>query len=99
MAAQQRPVVIQSLFLKINGQGPSVAEFAAYCDRLSEIRAAGGKIKLVQVATLARRALTVVDGVPAWQFVTALTAAEVDAFADCVRQRTGLVVESFYGHD
>jgi len=95
--AQVRPVVIQSLFLKINGLGPSVAEVAAYCDRLSAISAAGGKIKLVQVGTLARRALTVVDGVPAWQFVTALTAAEVDALADCVRQRTGLPVECFYG--
>ena len=95
--AQMRPVVIQSLFLKINGQGPSVAEVAAYCDRLHAIGAAGGKIKLVQVGTLARRALTVVDGVPAWQFVTALTAAEVDALADCVRQRTGLPAECFYG--
>ena len=95
--AQVRPVVIQSLFLKINGQGPSVAEVVAYCDRLSAIAAAGGKIKLVQVGTLARRALTVVDGVPAWQFVTALTTAEVDALADCVRQRTGLSAECFYG--
>ena len=97
VTAQVRPVVIQSLFVKVNGQGPSVAEVAAYCDRLSAIGAAGGKIKLVQVGTLARRALTVVDGVPAWQFVTALTAAEVDALADCVRQRTGLPTECFYG--
>ena len=95
--AIQRPVVIQSLFLKINGHGPSVGEVAAYCDRLGAIVAAGGKIKLVQVGTLARRALTVVDGVPAWQFVTALTVAEVDALADCVRQRTGLKAECFYG--
>ena len=96
--AKVRPVVIQSLFLTIHGHGPSVEEISAYCDRLCEIVASGGKIKLVQVCTLARRALTVVDGIPAWQFVAALTDAELDALADIVRQRTGLPVENFYGH-
>jgi len=95
--AQARPVVIQSLFLKMNGDGPSVEEISAYCDRLREIVAGGGKIKLVQVCTLARRAMTVVNGIPAWQFVAALTDAEVDALADIVRQRTGLPVENYYG--
>ena len=95
--AQQRSILIQSLFLKLNGQGPDVAEVAAYCDRLGDIRAAGGKIKLVQVGTVARRPMTMVDAVPAWRFVTALTDTEVDALADCVRQRTGLPAESFYG--
>ena len=95
--AQVRPVIIQSLFLKINGQGPSLAEVAAYCDRLSGIVASGGKIKLVEVGTLARRALTGVDGVPARAFVTALTPAEVDPLAGCVRQRTGLKTECFFG--
>ena len=96
-AAQTQPVVIQSLFLKLNGAGPSLTEIAAYCDRLRDIDAAGGKIKLVQISTLARRAMTVVNGIPAWQFVAALSDAEVDALADCVRQRIGLPTESFYG--
>ena len=95
--ARSRPVVIQSLFLKMNGHGPSVEEISAYCDRLRDIVAGGGKIKLVQVCTLARRAMTVVNGIPAWQFVAALTDAEVDALADIVRQRTGLPVENYYG--
>lgn len=95
--ARVRPVVIQSLFLKMNGQGPGVEEISAYCDRLCAVVAAGGKIKLVQVCTVARRAMTVVNGSPAWQFVAALPDAEVDALADIVRQRTGLPVENYYG--
>ena len=92
-----RPVVIQSLFLKMHGHGPSAEEVSAYCDRLNGIVAAGGKIKLVQVCTLARRALTPLHGVPAWHVVAALTDAEVDALAEIVRHRTGLPVENYYG--
>jgi len=38
-----------------------------------------------------------VDGVPAWQFVSALTNAEVDAIAERVRKEAGVKAESFYG--
>lgn len=91
--ARQRPVVIQSLFLKIRSTGPTPAEITAYCDRLREI----GNIKLVQVCTIARQPLTLVDGVPAWKFVAALSDAEVDAIRDQVSRETGLPAESFYG--
>jgi wyosine [tRNA(Phe)-imidazoG37] synthetase (radical SAM superfamily) len=95
--ATVRPVVIQSLFLKVHGQGPTAAEIGAYCDRLGEIVAAGGRIKLVQVSTLARQAMTMVDRIPAWQFVAALSDAEVDAIAAVVRARTGLTVAGYHG--
>ncbi len=91
--ARERPIVIQSLFLKIHGVGPTADELAAYCQRLKEI----GNIRLVQVYTLARRALTIVDGIPAWHFCAALTDAEVDAITARVRRETGLAAESFYG--
>ena len=91
--AGQRPIVIQSLFLKVHGRGPTAGEIVAYCDRLREI----GNIKLVQVSTLARRAMTVVDRRPAWEFVAALSAVEVDAIAAVVRERTGLPVAAFPG--
>ncbi len=91
--ASMRPVVIQSLFLKIRGVGPSDDEIAAYCRRLRDI----GNIKLVQVYTLARKAMTMVDGVPASQFVTALSNAEVDAITERVRREAGVPAESFYG--
>jgi len=92
-AAKVRPIVIQSLFLKIRGEGPSREEITAYCQRLRDI----GNIKLVQIYTIARKAMTMVDGVPAWQFVSALSNAEVDAITERVRKEAGVKVESFYG--
>ena len=71
--AKARPVVIQSLFMKVRGVGPSADEITAYCQRLREIgniNPARSGIKLVQVYTIARKPMTMVDGVPAWQFVT-----------------------------
>lgn len=88
-AARVRPVVIQSLFMRLHGLGPTESEIAAYVDRLSEILQAGGKIKLVQVYTVARK--------PAEGFVAALSPAEVDVITQAVRRRTGLYAESYYG--
>ena len=53
-AAQTRPIVIQSLFMRIDGQPPSAAEQAAYCDGSRRLWPAGGQIKLVQIHTVAR---------------------------------------------
>jgi wyosine [tRNA(Phe)-imidazoG37] synthetase (radical SAM superfamily) len=91
--AKARSIVIQSLFMKLHDVGPGVDEITAYCQRLREI----GNIKLVQVYTIARKPMTVVDGVPAWQFVTALSNAEVDAITKRVREEAGVKAESFYG--
>lgn len=88
-AAQVRPIVIQSLFMRVAGEGPSPSELDAYCDRLREIMAAGGQIKLVQIYTVARR--------PAESYVSSLPDAEVDAITSLVRARTGLAAESYYG--
>ena len=99
--AAERPLVIQSLFLKIHDRGPSDDEITAYCTRLRDIhdaQPAPNGIRLVQVCTLARQAMTIVDGEPAWKFVNALTNAEVDAIAARVRAESGLAAESFYGH-
>ncbi|MFQ5656744.1 MAG: radical SAM protein, partial [Candidatus Methylomirabilales bacterium] len=86
-AAQIRPIVIQSLFMKIHGAGPDENEIMAFCDRLREIVAEGGKISLVQVYTVARR--------PAQPYVTPLSDAEVDAITEAVRQ-IPLPVAAFY---
>ncbi|HKB37239.1 MAG TPA: radical SAM protein, partial [Gemmataceae bacterium] len=83
------PVVIQALFLRLRGEPPTLEELEAFCDRLNEIRKAGGTIKLVQVYTVARK--------PAEEYVTPLSASEVDAIVELVRQRTGLEAEGFYG--
>ena len=92
-AAKVRPIVIQSLFLKIRDVGPTNDEITAFCQCLREI----SNIKLVQVYTVARKAMTVVDGIPAWQFVTALSNAEVDAITERARKEAGVIAESFYG--
>jgi wyosine [tRNA(Phe)-imidazoG37] synthetase (radical SAM superfamily) len=87
-AARVRPLVIQALFMRIEGQGPSESEIEAFCDRLNEITASGGKVKLVQIYTVARP--------PAESFVTPLTHGEVDAIVARVRERTGLESAAFY---
>ena len=88
-AARVRPLVIQSLFMRIAGEPPTAAELEAFCERLNEITAAGGKLKLVQLYTVARK--------PAESFVTPLTDTEVDAIAALVARRTGLPTAAFYG--
>jgi wyosine [tRNA(Phe)-imidazoG37] synthetase (radical SAM superfamily) len=89
LAAHVRPLVIQSLFLRFEGQPPSEAEISAYCDRLNTIKQHGGRLKLVQIYTIARP--------PAESFVGSLTNAEVDAIVETTRRRTGLTVEGYYG--
>jgi wyosine [tRNA(Phe)-imidazoG37] synthetase (radical SAM superfamily) len=88
-AARTRPILIQSLFMRVRGVATPPAEQAAYCQRLCEIVAAGGRIQLVQIHTVARQ--------PTESWVTPLSNEEVDALADVVRQRTGLAVATFYG--
>jgi wyosine [tRNA(Phe)-imidazoG37] synthetase (radical SAM superfamily) len=87
--ARVRPLVIQAMFLRLDGRPPPAPECVAFCERLNEIVRAGGRIKLVQVYTVARK--------PAQANVAALSAAEVDALAATVRQRTGLPAEAYYG--
>ena len=53
--AIQRPVVIQTLLMNLHAQAPAPTEIAAYIQRISEICAAGGNIKLIQIYTIARR--------------------------------------------
>jgi wyosine [tRNA(Phe)-imidazoG37] synthetase (radical SAM superfamily) len=88
-AAQIRPLVIQSLFMRVAGEPPSAAELDAFCDRLNEITAAGGRLKLVQVYTVARR--------PAEEIVSPISDVEVDAIVSLVGRRTGLPAAPFYG--
>ncbi len=89
-AARVRPLVIQSLFMCVNGDPPSEAELAAFCDRLNEITTAGGQLKLVQIYTVARR--------PAESYVTPLSDVEVDNIVAMVKKRTTLNAVAYYGN-
>ncbi len=86
--AQVHPIVIQSLFARLHDEPPGAAEIDAYCDRLRGITAGGGRIKLVQVHSVAR--------VPAESWVTALPNEQIDAIAKKVRGATGLDVAAFH---
>lgn len=88
-AARLRPIVIQSIFMRINGKPPDHAEITAYIRRLNDLTRDGGRLELVQIYTIARR--------PAEISVTALSNQEIDRIADRVRSETGLNTAVFYG--
>ncbi|GAB4224725.1 MAG: radical SAM protein [Acidobacteriota bacterium] len=86
--ACRHPLVIQSLFLRFRGEGPSSREIDAWAARLAGIVAAGGALAGVQVTTVARR--------PPTPDVTALDAADLDRIAAAARQAVpGVPVETF----
>ncbi len=87
--AIKRPIVIQSLFMQIDGHPPSEAELLAYCARLNEIIQAGGQLNLAQIYTVARR--------PAESYVKPLADGEVDAIVQLVVDRVGMPAVSYYG--
>ncbi len=84
--ACKRPVVIQSLFMRIAGDEPGEEEIEAYIDRLRDIREAGGVIESVQVYTVARAA--------ADPSVSPLPADRLNTIADQLRA-DGFVARAF----
>ena len=105
--ARERSIVIQSCFMRIRNAsllargrgsascpacaGPSPDEITAYIARLNELTAAGARIHLVQVCTLARPPARHRDQ------LASLSRAEVDAIAARVRAEAGLNAAAFYG--
>jgi wyosine [tRNA(Phe)-imidazoG37] synthetase (radical SAM superfamily) len=85
--AQVRPVVIQSLFLKLHGAIMPAEEVAAYCGRLKDILAAGGNIREVHAYTLARPTTE--------SYAGRLTSGELETLAASIRAQTGLNVAAF----
>jgi wyosine [tRNA(Phe)-imidazoG37] synthetase (radical SAM superfamily) len=88
-AAIVRPIVIQSLWMRIDGGGPPAAEVEAFCDRLNEVLEAGGRLKAIQLYTIART--------PASPTVSALSDDELNSIAAVVRARVTAPVEVYYG--
>ena len=85
-AARQRPIVIQSLFMNIDGAPPPAAEIDAYVARLRDMLARGARIKLVQIYTVARQT--------ALPNITPLPEPTLTAIATQVRT-TGLPTEIY----
>jgi wyosine [tRNA(Phe)-imidazoG37] synthetase (radical SAM superfamily) len=88
-AARVRPVVIQTLWMRLHGDAPPDAEVEAYCARLNELLDAGAQLKALQLHTIARA--------PAESFVAMLSDAELDRIAAFVAARVRVPVERYYG--
>lgn len=86
-AARLRPVVIQSLWFRMEGTLPPMEEIEAYCQRLNEIISAGGRIKNVQLYTIARD--------PAEPFASPLSNEELDRIASVVKARVPVHLETY----
>jgi wyosine [tRNA(Phe)-imidazoG37] synthetase (radical SAM superfamily) len=87
-AARIRPIVIQSLWFRMGERLPPEAEIAAYCNRLNAVLSAGGRIKNLQLYTIARD--------PADRSVFALSNDELDRIASEVEARIPVPVETYY---
>jgi wyosine [tRNA(Phe)-imidazoG37] synthetase (radical SAM superfamily) len=88
LAGRARPIVIQSMFLRYLREPPTAAEILAWLGRLRDLVAAGCRIALVQVYTVARAT--------AEAEATPLTPPEVDAIVAQVHA-LGLRAEGYYG--
>ncbi|MCK6547535.1 radical SAM protein [Myxococcota bacterium] len=89
-AARARPIVVQSMFLRLDGDAPTDAAVDAWIARITELVAAGGQIDRVQVYTVSRT-----PGPTAGPHATPLELGALEAIAAKLRTRTGLSVEAF----
>jgi len=85
--AQIRPVILQSLFPRLNGRAIPIAEQGAFATRVEELRRNGAKIQLVQVYSASRPPVSARCG--------HATLAEMSAIARRVRETSGLPATVF----
>lgn len=81
-AARARPIVVQTLLMKIDGEPPPESEIDAYCARLRAILESGGRIRRIQLHTVAR--------VPAEIWVTEVSREFLAKAAEKVLCLTGI---------
>jgi wyosine [tRNA(Phe)-imidazoG37] synthetase (radical SAM superfamily) len=88
--ARRRPIVIQTLVMKLHGEPIGDREFDAYLSRLAWLIDGGGKLAKVQLYTTARRT--------AEPYVAPLDDDHLDELAARLKARQpGLKVEAYYG--
>jgi hypothetical protein len=75
---RRRGVVIQAMWVRVDGASPPAGEVEAWLGRLGELLAGGARIKKVQVYTVARR--------PRASRVGPLGREELEAMAGRVRE-------------
>jgi wyosine [tRNA(Phe)-imidazoG37] synthetase (radical SAM superfamily) len=92
LTGRVRPIVIQSLFMKLHGQPPSEGQFAAYLDQLVGLRDQGCQLKLIQLYTTARQATEA--------YVSPLSQDQLTSMAELAASRLSDVpIETYPGHD
>lgn len=84
---RQRPVVIQSMFVEIDGELSERSELEAYARRLTELKEGGAQISLVQIYSATRPHHS--------RRVRHLSLRVLSEVASFVHQHTGLRVEVF----
>ncbi len=87
--ARVRPIVIQSLWMNVEGQPPPPAEIDAFGQRLAGMIANGAHFKLVQIYTIARP--------PAESFVSPLNSEHLEAIAARIRGCVNVPLEIYGG--
>ena len=85
--AQRHPIVIQSCFSRIDNQPPPGDEIERYCQLLKRMTERGGRIRLVQIYTVARP--------PAEDGVAPLSEDELNIIARKVREISSLPSEVY----
>ncbi len=86
--ASQRPIVIQTMMLRVDGQPPPNKEVAAYIERLQELETQGS-LKEIHIYTVART--------PMEPWCTPLKDAELDGIVNQVAAGVRAPVLGFYG--
>ncbi len=82
-----RPIVIQSLWFRWHEVMPPAGEIRAYCEKLNRMISGNGRLKRLQLYTIARPA--------ARAFVSPLSHEELQQIASIVRARVPVPVEVF----
>jgi wyosine [tRNA(Phe)-imidazoG37] synthetase (radical SAM superfamily) len=85
--AHDFPVVLQSMFMRVRDSAPDWREIVKYCERVASILASEGRIKLIQIYTVARK--------PAEDWVNPLTDQELKRISYVVQQSTGIRSQVF----
>jgi wyosine [tRNA(Phe)-imidazoG37] synthetase (radical SAM superfamily) len=86
--AAERPIIIQTMMLRVHGEPPPTAEVEAYIGRLQDIEAEG-ELREIHIYTVAR--------VPMEPWCTPLSDPELDAIVSQVAARVRAPVRGFYG--
>ena len=86
-AARRSPLVIQSLWMRIMGEQPAESELAAWRGRLKDILAGGGRLKAIQLNTIARN--------PAEKYAAPLARNELERIESFLKSEIPVPVEIY----